>query len=728
MSSPEQEVDFRELAQEVRARLREMDRKLDMLSASAGMRADDPVSPVSDNKLLPHIPEALQIQHAWIPKSPRSGTPEPDTHNGDTGHAHFGKTLDVEIQPTWEPEPTADEPYREEHDGNGDSKESDDEVESKDVDVEIVRDASTDIDLHDILQISKDVDLHHVAPVSQEDEAAPLPVAATPSAMRFCISSPDRRSRIPDAAVEKAQSGLSGRPTSRKYGSEAQVLTQPRKRPPLLSRIYMFMEDAESSRMAHWYSVLMPIFTVATVLITLLQTHRPSVLNFVVAAVLETLFDLIFTTEFLLRFMTCPSYRAFFRCGYNLIDLACVAPLFLRAAIGFRISSMEETVASSILLCIVPLVRLLKTLRRFQEIQLLWSAFKNALEALPVLMYVALTMNLMFSALIFLIEPRWNVPTFGSAMWLTIVTMMTIGYGDITPKSDVGSIVVSVLIVCSVLYMAMPLGIVGQMFSQVWEQRDRILLMKRTRAALIQWGYQAHDIPMLFDLFDTDGDGYLTLQEFQQMIEFLDIGMSRSRVGRLFDTFDVDGGGTVSDAEFVRGLFPSEYHELFAPVGHKEPSEHWQDHQAELHARATQMTHMKMVIEPPTPPPEPNGDHKRRTSQLVVVRGRRGSTFVSRKHDAPLPNMNVRQQAEAFAAKGQRLSLRSTSTFSHALDASTFSHALDVADEEGHTFPWRKGSDNRHQHSSGRHVSFSQEREMGIMPSERSDDDDLYVM
>merc|ERR1712190_155343 len=58
------------------------------------------------------------------------------------------------------------------------------------------------------------------------------------------------------------------------------------------------------------------------------------------------------------------------------------------------------------------------------------------------------------------------------------------------------------LIVITVLYMAVPLGIIGNAFTQTWNDRDRILLTQRTRERLRQWGYEANDIPILFHAFN----------------------------------------------------------------------------------------------------------------------------------------------------------------------------------------------------------------------------------
>mmetsp|Transcript_86929 Transcript_86929/g.202358 ORF Transcript_86929/g.202358 Transcript_86929/m.202358 type:complete len:194 (-) Transcript_86929:149-730(-) len=165
--------------------------------------------------------------------------------------------------------------------------------------------------------------------------------------------------------------------------------------------------------------------------------------------------------------------------------------------------------------------------------------------------------------LIYLVEERTNIPSLASAAWFTIVTMTTVGYGDITPDSTAGSIISSVLVVVTVLYMAIPLGIVGNAFTQTWNDRDRILLMQRTRSRLMQWGFSAHDIPELFRLSASNDDGELDITEFRDLIHGMHVGFSDERIFQLFQSFDQDHSGMIDDKEFVRALFPNSYHVIY---------------------------------------------------------------------------------------------------------------------------------------------------------------------
>lgn len=328
------------------------------------------------------------------------------------------------------------------------------------------------------------------------------------------------------------------------------------------SKIWQFLEDADSSEYARMYGRLYAPVILISVFFTLLQTIEPPPIPLVPAEILELILDSMFFIELSIRFLACPSQRAFFHNPYNVIDILSVAPIPLRCSVAIahpsENSSEELKFIRYVLLCWVPVFRLMKILRRFETFQLLLSSFRQVLEALPVLLFTQLLLTLVFSALIFAVEPRENIGSLPTAVWLTIVTMTTVGYGDITPKSPLGSVIVALLVIISVIFTAFPLGIIGSTFTAVWSDRDRILLLQHTRDCFDQRGYTAHDASKLFQLADKDGNAELDFEEFAGFLNHLRLGLKEERVFELFQAFDYDCSGTISHREFFRVLFPYE--------------------------------------------------------------------------------------------------------------------------------------------------------------------------
>jgi len=207
---------------------------------------------------------------------------------------------------------------------------------------------------------------------------------------------------------------------------------------------------------------------------------------------------------------------------------------------------------------LVPVIRLLKLLRQSPYMHLLSQGFQLALEALPVILFIYMLMCGFFATVLFAVEPADNLHDLRDAMWLTIISATTVGYGDITPLTELGRWVMSLLVILSTLYMSIPIGILGQGFGQVWSERDSHTLRHHVRGALMQHGFTIADLPILFSSFDRDLDGTLSLDEFKTMVNKLKIDLPEKRLLELWARVDEDEDGVMDVDEFMRFLSPSQ--------------------------------------------------------------------------------------------------------------------------------------------------------------------------
>merc|ERR1712178_516749 len=104
--------------------------------------------------------------------------------------------------------------------------------------------------------------------------------------------------------------------------------------------------------------------------------------------------------------------------------------------------------------------------------------------------------------------------------------------------------------------MAMPIGIVGNAFSQVWEDRDRLPVMKRFRNAFLQEGLTLQTFQEIFSIFDEDGNGTLDTEEFGLMLKTMQLNMSEERVNMLYHALDTDGVGYITLQALIDNLVP----------------------------------------------------------------------------------------------------------------------------------------------------------------------------
>mmetsp|Transcript_6384 Transcript_6384/g.13953 ORF Transcript_6384/g.13953 Transcript_6384/m.13953 type:complete len:661 (-) Transcript_6384:110-2092(-) len=333
-----------------------------------------------------------------------------------------------------------------------------------------------------------------------------------------------------------------------------------RKKTTCRSLVWTFLQNPDSSKAARNYAVFMNMYIFASLVVTTVFLND---LPDAYALGIEVLVEFTFLVELIVRFICTPSRRHFLHGPFNIIDIVAVVPLGVRLLVGLVWPEAYTDRYQPYFIGIVPLFRLLRVLRRFPKFVLLMDAFNLAAEALPVLLFTMTILHISFSALFFVTEPRSNVATMQTAMWFTIVTMTTLGYGDTTPVTGAGHVVASATVVCGLLYMALPIGLLGNVFQQVWQDRHTILVVSRVRAKLLEWGYEAVDIPVLFEMFDSDGDGELNLADFTRCMEEAGIGMGDDKLVELFEVFDDDGSGCIDDGEFVSYVFPEAFGEIY---------------------------------------------------------------------------------------------------------------------------------------------------------------------
>ena len=141
-------------------------------------------------------------------------------------------------------------------------------------------------------------------------------------------------------------------------------------------------------------------------------------------------------------------------------------------------------------------------------------------------------------------------------MWFMLVTFSTVGYGDRSPGTPAGKVVTCVAIVGGVLFMAMPITIVGSSFATVWEHKETKDVVRKMQELLLERGLRATDVLTVFHEFDTSNDGQIDCAEFKGALEVLGLRLRPNQVRKLFDAFDKDHNNTVDFVEFCHVIFP----------------------------------------------------------------------------------------------------------------------------------------------------------------------------
>jgi voltage-gated potassium channel len=184
---------------------------------------------------------------------------------------------------------------------------------------------------------------------------------------------------------------------------------------------------------------------------------------------LEGLASGIFLVEFLSRLWSSPEQDrnqspASCRLGYlfsvmGLVDLASFLPFFLLMA-GYHQTST---------LMLLQLLRLFKLTRYSPAFGLLADVLRNEAESLLVSVMLMFIIFIFASVGIYTCERQVQPDAFGSiphAMWWAIVTLTTVGYGDVTPVTVEGKIFATLITIVGVGLVSLPAGIIASGFTE----------------------------------------------------------------------------------------------------------------------------------------------------------------------------------------------------------------------------------------------------------------------
>jgi voltage-gated potassium channel len=175
-------------------------------------------------------------------------------------------------------------------------------------------------------------------------------------------------------------------------------------------------------------------------------------------------FTLLFTAEYLLRLWTVSRPGRYARSFFGIVDLLAVLPTYLAAL--FPGGQVLVTVR---ILRILRVFRILKLGQYVGEARLLGTALRASRVKITVFLFTVVTLVVVLGSLIYVIESRHPESGFTSipvAMYWAVVTLTTVGYGDVTPITPLGQFVASLIMVVGYGIIAVPTGIVSVELAQ----------------------------------------------------------------------------------------------------------------------------------------------------------------------------------------------------------------------------------------------------------------------
>ncbi len=179
--------------------------------------------------------------------------------------------------------------------------------------------------------------------------------------------------------------------------------------------------------------------------------------------IIELISIIIFSIEYILRVWVCiedckyNNRFSYIFSFYALVDLLSILPFYIPKIIKLDLRILR-------IIRFVRVFRLFKMGRYSKGIQLLVTVLKKHSPQLLVVIFVAILLLLVLSSFIFYIENPVQPETFDSipsTMWWGIITMTTVGYGDMYPVTPLGKILGGIIAFMGVGLFSLPAGILG---------------------------------------------------------------------------------------------------------------------------------------------------------------------------------------------------------------------------------------------------------------------------
>ncbi len=203
--------------------------------------------------------------------------------------------------------------------------------------------------------------------------------------------------------------------------------------------------------------------------------------------VLEWGFTVLFTAEYALRLATVQRPLRYALSFWGVIDLLSILPTY----ISFLLPGAQTLLVVRVLR-VLRLFRILKLTRYVEESSLLVDALWRSRRKVFVFLFTVITLVVIFGALMYVVEGPangfTNIPT---AMYWAVVTMATVGFGDIAPLTPLGRAITSVLILIGYSIIAVPTGIYTAELANSLRDADRSRAPDRRTCA--RCGLHGHD-------------------------------------------------------------------------------------------------------------------------------------------------------------------------------------------------------------------------------------------
>nr|XP_026692621.1 potassium voltage-gated channel subfamily A member 2-like isoform X2 [Ciona intestinalis] len=192
--------------------------------------------------------------------------------------------------------------------------------------------------------------------------------------------------------------------------------------------------------------------------------------------IIETICICWFSMEVTVRFLCSPDKLRFWKNIMNIIDIVAIAPYFISLGTDQQTTNEDGKGMSLAILRVIRLVRvfrIFKLSRHSKGLQILGQTLKASMRELGLLIFFLFIGVVLFSSAVYFAEidnQKSDFKSIPEAFWWAVVTMTTVGYGDMKPITVAGKIVGSLCAIVGVLFIALPVPVIVSNFNYFYHR------------------------------------------------------------------------------------------------------------------------------------------------------------------------------------------------------------------------------------------------------------------
>ncbi|XP_066996693.1 potassium voltage-gated channel protein Shaw [Anabrus simplex] len=197
-----------------------------------------------------------------------------------------------------------------------------------------------------------------------------------------------------------------------------------------------------------------------------------------------------FTFELAVRSVVSPNVVQFVKSPVNVIDFVATLSFYMDVLLTSKVGPRLDKVDIVEFFSIIRILRLFKLTRHSPGLKILIHTFKASAKELTLLVFFLVLGIVVFASLVYYAErlqanPKNDFKSIPEGLWWALVTMTTVGYGDMVPKTYLGMFVGALCALAGVLTIALPVPVIVSNFSMFYSHTQaRSKLPKKRRRVL----------------------------------------------------------------------------------------------------------------------------------------------------------------------------------------------------------------------------------------------------